>query len=254
MTVGAIFWGCNAPANFYWTGGAFLRQDWFFFLVASVALARKRKLGLAGAALTWSTLLRVFPLIFFGGPLILMAIYVMRRWRGQLPATDSRGRVLTVPQGLARWHPMYWLHPDHRKFLFGCIVAGGILVILLAGRVYLPRRWHLWLVAAALHGVIIFLINWLEPLQRYDATQATMLGIQLPAITALLVLLAVWQIVRALRGIGTIRNRLLVSFVAVVLLPVIAMGLGVGLIGLPNIQQQLLDHLNSVAILPPNRS
>ena len=23
---------------------------------------------------------------------------------------------------------MYWLHPDHRRFLFGCIVAGGILV------------------------------------------------------------------------------------------------------------------------------
>ena len=35
--IATVFWGCNAPANFYWTGGAFMRQDWFFFLVASLA-------------------------------------------------------------------------------------------------------------------------------------------------------------------------------------------------------------------------
>jgi hypothetical protein len=29
---------------------------------------------------------------------------------------------------LSALHPVYWLHPDHRRFLFGCIVAGGILV------------------------------------------------------------------------------------------------------------------------------
>ena len=128
MTVAAIFWGCNGPANFYWTGGAFLRQDWFFFLVAAVALARKRRLALAGAALTWSALLRVFPIIFFGGPLIIMAIEVMRRLRKQRVATGAEGHVLERPSGLAGLHPVYWLSADHRRFLFGCIVAGGLLV------------------------------------------------------------------------------------------------------------------------------
>jgi hypothetical protein len=29
--IGVLFWGCNKAADFYWTGGAFLRQDWWFF-------------------------------------------------------------------------------------------------------------------------------------------------------------------------------------------------------------------------------
>jgi GAF domain-containing protein/HAMP domain-containing protein len=129
------------------------------------------------------------------------------------------------------------------------LAAGGCLVIFLAGRAFLPRQWRVWLVTAVLHGIILFFINWLEPLSRYDTTEVTMLGIQLPAITGLLALLALWQLVRALRGVGTIRNRLLVSFVVVVLLPVNAIGIGIALVGLPNVQRQLLDHLDSVAIL-----
>src|SRR6187399_1672313 len=43
MAVATVFWGCNAPANFYWTGGAFLRQDWIFLLIACLCLLRKRK-------------------------------------------------------------------------------------------------------------------------------------------------------------------------------------------------------------------
>ena len=60
MAIATVFWGCNAPANFYWTGGAFLRQDWFFLLVAALCFAKKRYFALAGAALTWSALLRIF--------------------------------------------------------------------------------------------------------------------------------------------------------------------------------------------------
>lgn len=96
-----VFWGCNAPANFYWTGGAFLRQDWLFFLVASSCFARKRKYGLAGAALTWSTALRVFPVVLFAGPAILIAIDLIKRRRLSLP---------------------------YKRFIGGAIVAGGLLV------------------------------------------------------------------------------------------------------------------------------
>jgi hypothetical protein len=61
FAVAAIFWGCQASAPFYWTGGAFLRQDWLFFLAASVALARKHYWKLSGAAMVYAGLLRVFP-------------------------------------------------------------------------------------------------------------------------------------------------------------------------------------------------
>jgi hypothetical protein len=67
FAVGAIFWGCQASAPFYWTGGAFLRQDWLFFLALSAAAIRKKHFKTAGAALVYAGLLRIFPgLVIFG--------------------------------------------------------------------------------------------------------------------------------------------------------------------------------------------
>jgi len=113
--VGAIFWGCNAAANFYWTGGAFLRQDWMFLLVASLALARKRFFFLAGAALMWSALLRVFPVALFGGWVAMVLIHVIERLRGR-PSIDGKTGLLGL------------LHPDHRRLIAGAVVALAVLV------------------------------------------------------------------------------------------------------------------------------
>jgi hypothetical protein len=101
MAVGAVFWGCNAVANFYWTGGAFMRQDWVFFLIASVCLARKRYFAFSGAALMWCALLRVFPaVLFFGVGLIVLFNLIKRRS----------------------------LHPDHKRWIAGAAIALGVLV------------------------------------------------------------------------------------------------------------------------------
>ncbi len=112
MAVATIFWGCNAPANFYWTGGAFLRQDWIFFLIASLCCARKRKFVLAGAFLTWSSLLRIFPIILFFGWGIIMGLYLINRLR-------ERGSIKSVKD---------LLHPDHWRVLAGVAIAIGVLV------------------------------------------------------------------------------------------------------------------------------
>jgi hypothetical protein len=111
MAITAVFWGCNAPANFYWTGGAFIRQDWIFFLVAAFALARKRMFVLSGVALTWSALLRVFPVIIFGGVGMIMLFHCLRQWR----------------KGVPLWSLRAW-HPEHRKFIGGCVIAAGTLI------------------------------------------------------------------------------------------------------------------------------
>jgi len=113
--IGAVFWGCNAAANFYWTGGAFLRQDWVFLLVASLALARKRFFFLAGAALMWSGLLRVFPLALFGGWAAMVLMYTYQRVRGR-PSVDGKEGLLS------------FLHPDHRRLIAGSLVAIAVLV------------------------------------------------------------------------------------------------------------------------------
>lgn len=117
MTVATVFWGVNGAANFYWTGGAFLRQDWIFCFVAALCLARKRYFALAGAALTYSTLLRIFPMIAFAGWGIIIGLDVISRIRKHLAGETLPGR------GIDRW-----LHRDHQRLLAGCIVAGGILV------------------------------------------------------------------------------------------------------------------------------
>jgi hypothetical protein len=72
MAAASVFWGCNAAAEFHWTGGAFLRQDWFFLFIAALCLARKRRFELSGAALAWSAGLRVFPVFAFVGVGLVM--------------------------------------------------------------------------------------------------------------------------------------------------------------------------------------
>jgi hypothetical protein len=97
----SVFWGCNTAANFYWTGGAFLRQDWAFLFISSMCLAKKQRFGLAGAAFVWCGLLRIFPFAagFGWGALIVMHWLKHRR-----------------------------LHPSHRRFIAGCALALGLLV------------------------------------------------------------------------------------------------------------------------------
>ncbi|MGK4005506.1 hypothetical protein WMF31_22970 [Sorangium sp. So ce1036] len=81
FSVAAIFWGCQASAPFYWTGGAFLRQDWLFFLVLSACLIRKRYFKLAGASMVYAGLLRVFPGLAVIGWLTVAGIYIFRHKR-----------------------------------------------------------------------------------------------------------------------------------------------------------------------------
>jgi hypothetical protein len=81
FTVAVIFWGCQAAAPASWTAGAFLRQDWFFCLVASACLARRRWFKLAGASIVYAGLLRVFPILIVVGWLTVAGAYVIRRGR-----------------------------------------------------------------------------------------------------------------------------------------------------------------------------
>ncbi len=78
FAVGAIFWGTQSSAPFYWTGGAFLRQDWLFFLVLAAAAVRKRYPRLAGASIVYAGLLRIFPGLAVIGWLTTAAFHVWR--------------------------------------------------------------------------------------------------------------------------------------------------------------------------------
>ena len=65
--VAAAYFSVNTLAPFGWTGGGFLRYDWLFWLVAGIAALRSRRPALAGFALAYSSLLRVFPVCAIAG-------------------------------------------------------------------------------------------------------------------------------------------------------------------------------------------
>ncbi len=70
FALGLLMLGTNFPNRYYWTGGAYLRHDWLFYTVATVCLLKKDRPFLAGASLSYATLLRLFPGLMVVGPLL----------------------------------------------------------------------------------------------------------------------------------------------------------------------------------------
>ena len=122
--VGVVFWGCNKAADFYWTGGAFLRQDWWFFLVAALCLTKKKYFFLAGFALMWSTLLRIFPGIFFFGWAFAILIHLALRLKGVRQSTEGG----TGFDGFVRrTGVLNLLEAKHYRLIGGAVLALGLL-------------------------------------------------------------------------------------------------------------------------------
>ncbi len=65
--VAALFFGLNALSRFAWTGGSFLRYDWLALVLGGIGALRTGRPRLAGFALAWATLLRVFPGVVIAG-------------------------------------------------------------------------------------------------------------------------------------------------------------------------------------------
>lgn len=101
--IALIYWGTNFPARFYWTGGAYLRYDWLFWLVIGIVALKKDKHALGGAILTYATLLRIFP-GFVVAAVIAKALYRMIQER------------------------RFVLSPELWRFAIGCVVALALLI------------------------------------------------------------------------------------------------------------------------------
>jgi hypothetical protein len=74
-SLAALFFGLNALSRFAWTGGAFLRYDWLALSLIGLVALRAGRPRLAGFALAWATLSRVFPVILWIG-LVLNAAWI----------------------------------------------------------------------------------------------------------------------------------------------------------------------------------
>jgi hypothetical protein len=89
--------------RFYWTGGAFLRQDWFAAVVVGVCMLERQRFRVAGALLAYAAMVRVFPLLFFAGPLAQAVRDRLRghdlRWFRRLATGAALAALLLVGAG-----------------------------------------------------------------------------------------------------------------------------------------------------------
>jgi hypothetical protein len=69
-----IFYFINFADRFYYTGGSFIRFFWISFLGLSISFMKKKNYKLSGIFLALSSMLTIFPILFFSG-ILLKAIY-----------------------------------------------------------------------------------------------------------------------------------------------------------------------------------
>lgn len=110
LSVAVLFFGTQAAAEMPWTGGAFLRMDWLFLIVLSLALARKGRYFWAGVALTYAAMLRVFPVVLWAGPVVLGVSHLWRRhkipsWLWRMSAGAALAVGVLVPSSIAATGP-----------------------------------------------------------------------------------------------------------------------------------------------------
>jgi GAF domain-containing protein/HAMP domain-containing protein len=130
------------------------------------------------------------------------------------------------------------------------LAAGGVLLALIVGNLILPGKRRAWVGAAILFGAYAALVNWWQPLPRFGMRQLGVVSdLFAGGLVTLLIIAALFGIVRAYRQITTIRTRLVASFVAVMLLPVLTIVAALGSFGLQTTQQQVIDRLEPVAAL-----
>lgn len=116
--VGLLVLATDFPARFFWTGGAYLRWDWLFFTVAAVALLRRGRPFLGGAAFAYAALLRVFPLFLAVGPAAILVFELVRQLRAAPGRPGERLRTALAAEAL---------RPSLR-FVAGACAAVAILV------------------------------------------------------------------------------------------------------------------------------
>jgi GAF domain-containing protein/HAMP domain-containing protein len=126
------------------------------------------------------------------------------------------------------------------------LAVAGVLTMSVVGALILPRKWEIWGGTAGLFVVYLWLVNRFKPLPRYHIAQASVLRIFMPALAVFSTLAALWLVVRAFRT-GTIRARLLIAFVSMVLLPAIAVSTGSVVMGLQSGRRQAIEQLELAA-------
>jgi len=127
-------------------------------------------------------------------------------------------------------------------------IIGGTLLLILTGILVMPRKPLIWVLTISLYGLYILAVNYLSPFPRYDATGSTSLniyalGTNVGLVLALFILLLVGSQGRS------IRTRLVITFLLLVLVPVTVSSAISSYLSTRNAQRQVINQLDSVVTL-----
>lgn len=127
-------------------------------------------------------------------------------------------------------------------------LCGITLIVLLCVSTRRSGKWVACIAFAALAALGIYLVNVFEPLPRFGIGESTLAYAYPLSLLCLIVPVPAWWTLRAFRH-GTIRDRLLIASMLLVLLPTAMVG-AVSILGsLAHGRQQLINQLESVATL-----
>ncbi len=128
-------------------------------------------------------------------------------------------------------------------------IIGGSLLLLFSANVILPRRWDARIIPVVVYLVFLLIVNVL-PLSLVRHPQALVPAL-LPYAIGTNVLLVAALILQGFLNLqsGSMRGRLLVIFVAIVLLPVVILGTVSSILTAQTAQQKLQDQLESISVL-----
>lgn len=127
-------------------------------------------------------------------------------------------------------------------------VVGGILLILLAGLLVLPREQQIWLSAIGIYLVYIIFAYFIHPLPRVSIKDLPILVPYAIGVNVTLVLTLGALLIRSLRT-RTIRLRLLINFIMLVLTPVILSAVISSVLSAQNARNRVYAQLESVISL-----
>jgi len=180
------------------------------------------------------------------GMAVIAAALCLVAWR------LARGRHLDLASYLLLSAPVLLL-PASALFLSGLVFAlsAGVLVIVpVLGNLMLPRQQRRYAIAIGVVGAgATLLIEQFVPWSRYDVNQHPLLQVFAPGIVVLITLTALWQLARIYRHTETIRVRLLLSFVSLVLLPSVIINV-VSIVSFrQDAEQRTITQLESVVAL-----
>ncbi len=90
LCVGLVFWGTWFPADYLWTGGAFLRRDWLFCTVVGLCLLKRGAPLAAGALLVSGALLKIVPVFVPAGIALGALVRSLRQRRVVVSPPERR--------------------------------------------------------------------------------------------------------------------------------------------------------------------